>query len=240
MTTSARRNFAIRRVSFFLVGADAHIGPGEFCRPLVCGTLWAASPTIYPLPFPSVGVAMRSNDGVVPGGDKGLPTSARNPVACIIPDFVSAKFSGRWGPKKRSYAIGRRSGRSCRGGHWPSEKLRFAETTGYVYAGRFRMTIGHPYGEDMALHRRGRCPHRPSPMPLVARGMGAKPYKPSQSARRADSSPKGRAKIHRTCGASAGRCGQRPLQRTTPSLSQNATPTKCISSFVAGMFIPHS
>ena len=53
--------------------------------------------------------------------------------------------------------------RSRRGGHWPSESLRFAETTGYVHAGRFRMTNGHPYGEDMALHRRGRCPHRPAP-----------------------------------------------------------------------------
>ena len=53
--------------------------------------------------------------------------------------------------------------RSCRGGHWPSEKLRFAEITGYVHAGRFRMTNGHPYGEDMALHSRGRCPHRPAP-----------------------------------------------------------------------------
>ena len=34
---------------------------------------------------------------------------------------------------------------------------------------------------------RGRCPHRPAPGRLRAGGMGAKSYKPSQSARRADS-----------------------------------------------------
>ena len=76
--------------------------------------------------------------------------------------FCVSKIFGPVGPEKM--VICDRSAfaeRSCRGGHWPSEKLRFAETTGYVHAGRFRMTNGHPYGEDMALHRRGRCPHRP-------------------------------------------------------------------------------
>ena len=70
--------------------------------------------------------------------------------------FCVSKIFGPVGPEKM--VICDRSAfaeRSSRGGHWPSEKLRFAEITGYVHAGRFRMTNGHPYGEDMALHRRG-------------------------------------------------------------------------------------
>jgi len=78
--------------------------------------------------------------------------------------FCVSKIFGPVGPEKM--VICDRSAfaeRSCRGGHWPSEKLRFAEITGYVHAGRFRMTNGHPCGEYMALHSRGRCPHRPAP-----------------------------------------------------------------------------
>ena len=87
----------------------------------------------------------------------------------IMTWFCVSKIFGPVGPEKT--VICDRSAfaeRSCRGGHWPSEKLRFAEITGYVHAGRFRMTNGHPYGEDMALYSRGRCPHRPAPGRLRA------------------------------------------------------------------------
>gem|GEM_PF-2919481 len=94
--------------------------------------------------------------------------------------FCVSKIFGPVGPEKT--VICDRSAlaeRSCRGGHWPSEKLWFAEITGYVHAGRFRMTNGHPYREDMALHRRGRCPHRPAPGRLRAgKWICAKPNPP--------------------------------------------------------------
>ena len=85
--------------------------------------------------------------------------------------------------------------RSRRGGHWPSEKLRFAEITGYVHAGRFRMTNGHPYGEDMALHRRGRTKGRKARMsarsrPPAARGWDlCRPHPPHRWCGRRDGKP---------------------------------------------------